>query len=65
MARAKWTTEDLPDLAKLGAIFVAFGAVMGLLRGDGIVIGAVAGVLLFGLVIGVGVLVGLIGRGGE
>jgi hypothetical protein len=50
-------------MAQLAAIFVAIGAGFGLLRGDGLVFGAVAGALLFGLMIGVGSLCELIGRG--
>ena len=63
MARARWTREDVRPLAQLGGMFVAFGAVYGLLRGDGLVLGAIAGVLLFALVMGVGALCEVIGRG--
>jgi hypothetical protein len=65
MARAKWSKSDLPGAAKLCAIFVAIGAAFGFLRGDGIAVGSVAGILLFGLVIGVGTLAELINRRGR
>jgi hypothetical protein len=35
MARARWSRADLPEALNLGGIFVAAGAVMGLLRGPG------------------------------
>lgn len=62
MARARWSKEDLPELAKLGAIFVAIGFVWGLLRGDGTLIGALAGLLLFAFMVGIGALVEMIAR---
>jgi hypothetical protein len=54
MARARWSKSDIPGAVGLGVIFVAAGVIYGLLRGDGIVIGALAGTLLFVLVIVVG-----------
>ena len=62
MARARWTKEDLPQLAGLAAIFTAVGAAYGFLRGDGVDIGAIAGLLLFALVIGIGLLVEFLRR---
>jgi hypothetical protein len=50
-------------MAQLAAIFVAVGVAFGLLRGDGVLVGGIAGTLLFGLMIGVGALVEAIGRG--
>ena len=38
--------RDFRGFGSLGAIFVAIGAVYGLLRGDGIAFGALAGALL-------------------
>jgi hypothetical protein len=61
MARAKWS-KYLPSLMKLGAVFVAIGFVWGLLRGDGALIGALAGLLLFALTMGIGAIVELIKR---
>jgi hypothetical protein len=58
MARTKWTKDDLRQGAQLAAIFVAIGAVMGLLSRHGVITGAIAGLLLFGLVIGVGSIAG-------
>jgi hypothetical protein len=52
--RAKWSKDDVRPMAQLAAIFVVTGVLFGLLRGDGVLIGAVAGALLFGLMIGVG-----------
>lgn len=63
MPRARWSKRDLGPALELAGIFVTFGAVLGLLRGDGLLLGAIAGALLFGLVIGVGILCELIGRG--
>jgi uncharacterized membrane-anchored protein YjiN (DUF445 family) len=65
MARVTWSKDDIPSFATVEVIFVTIGAAFGLLRGDGIVIGAVAGMLLFGIVFGVGVLVEVIGRLGR
>jgi hypothetical protein len=55
---APWTKEDLANGSKLGAIFVALGGAAGFFRGDGLLIGAITGALLFGFVIGVGSLAG-------
>lgn len=53
--------RDLRGFGTLGAIFVAVGVVYGLLRGDGIAFGALAGALLFGFMMGVGFLASWIG----
>jgi hypothetical protein len=62
VARARWSRSDIPDAVQLGAIFVVVGIVFGLLNGNGIIIGALAGALLFGLVIGVGTIVEAVQR---
>jgi hypothetical protein len=62
MARARWSRSDIPGTVQLGAIFVAVGAVFGLLSGGGIIIGALAGALIFGMVIGVGTIVEAVQR---
>jgi hypothetical protein len=54
----KWTKDDLRQGAQLVAIFVAIGALMGLFSRYGVITGAIAGLLLFGLFIGVGSLAG-------
>jgi len=59
MAKAKWSKDDVRPMLQLGAIFLVIGAILGLLRGDGWLIGSSAGLLLFGLVIGVGSLANL------
>lgn len=56
----KWSQEDALLMLKLGGIFVVAGIVFGLFRGDGILYGALAGLLLFGLFVGVGSLVELL-----
>ncbi len=45
---------DQEQLAAFAAIFIAIGAVSGILSGHSLVIGALAGALLFGLFYGVG-----------
>jgi hypothetical protein len=60
--RAKWGKDDVRGVAQLGGIFIAMGAAFGLLRGDGVIIGMIAGALLFAIIIGVGSLVELIQR---
>jgi hypothetical protein len=54
MARARRRKGDIPELAKLGAFFVFIGAALGLIRGHGLVLGIVAGALIFATVIGIG-----------
>ncbi len=54
MRASRWTKEDFRTAAQLGALFVAFGAVIGFFRDREVLTGAVAGALLFGLVVGVG-----------
>jgi hypothetical protein len=53
LAGAPWTKEDLANGSKLAAIFVALGGAAGFFRGDGLLIGALTGALLFGFVMGV------------
>ncbi|WP_158816926.1 hypothetical protein [Methylocapsa sp. S129] len=54
--RRLFTGEDIKSTAQLGAIFVAVGAVFGLFRDGDPVIGAVAGLILYGIVIGIGLI---------
>jgi len=62
MTRARWTKEDWRLTVLLLAIFIAVGAIFGLLRHDGALIGALAGALLFGFAMGVGALADWLGR---
>lgn len=62
MARPKWTKDDVRGMLHLGGVFVAVGIVYGLLDGDGVIFGAIAGILLFGFMIGIGSLAVWIGR---
>jgi hypothetical protein len=52
----EWSKTDVVDLSKLGAIFVAIGAVYGLLKEGNPVIGALAGAILFVFMMGIGAL---------
>jgi hypothetical protein len=61
MARTRWSKEEVRPTVQLLLIFIAAGALFGLLRRDGVFIGAAAGALLFGFAIGVGALVGWLG----
>jgi hypothetical protein len=61
-ARPPITSDDVRQGAVLGALFLGVGAVFGLLRGDGVVLGAVAGGIMFGIVVGVGGLLSLLPR---
>jgi predicted PurR-regulated permease PerM len=45
---------DRQELAGFAGIMIAVGAVFGILSGHGLIIGALAGALLFGLICGVG-----------
>jgi len=49
--------NDLRRAAYTVALFVAAWVVFGLLRGHGVLIGAIAGLLVYGLVMGVGYIV--------
>jgi multidrug transporter EmrE-like cation transporter len=55
------TQNDYRGFGLLAALFVAVGVVYALLRGDGMIFGALAGALLFGFMIGVGFLATWIG----
>jgi hypothetical protein len=57
MARSQLSKDDLPWLSKLGGIFIAIWTIYGLLNGDGFVIGAMAGALMFMIVVGVAALI--------
>jgi hypothetical protein len=61
MAKVRLGKDDLPWLGKLGGVFVVIGVGFGALNGDGLLLGAVAGALMFGIVIGVGWLCTLLG----
>jgi hypothetical protein len=57
MARSQWSKDDLPWFSKLGGIFIAIWTIYGFLNGDGFVIGAMAGALMFMIVVGVAALI--------
>jgi hypothetical protein len=42
------------QIGGFAAAFAGFGALYGLVRGDGLLLGTLAGLLLFGMVFGVG-----------
>jgi hypothetical protein len=46
----------------LGAFLVFIGAVLGLMRGYGLVVGIVAGALLFATAVGIGTFAGFVRR---
>jgi hypothetical protein len=60
MARARRVRRDVPEIAKLGAFLFFIGAVLGLMRGHGLVPGIVAGALLFATVLGIGTFAGFV-----
>ena len=62
MARARRGRRDVPEIAELGAFLVFIGAVLGLVRGNGLVPGIVAGALLFATVLGIGTFAGFVRR---
>jgi hypothetical protein len=62
MARVRRGRRDVPETAKLGAFLVFIGAVLGLMRGHGLVTGIVAGALLFATVVGIGTFAGWVRR---
>jgi hypothetical protein len=52
MARANFSKDHLPWLGPIGVIFVGTGAIFGLLGSYGIGVGVLAGVLMFGIFVG-------------
>jgi len=60
-SRDRLSKDDIPYFAKLGGIFVAIGTVFGVLSGDGIIVGAVAGALMYFIMFGIGYLCTLLG----
>jgi hypothetical protein len=45
--------SELTAILQIGSIFAAVGAVVGLLRGDGILFGAAVGLLFYGVAFGI------------
>lgn len=62
--RLRLRREAVRELAELGAVFVILGGLLGFIHEQGFgrdtVIGAIAGGLLFALILGVGALLGMI-----
>jgi hypothetical protein len=62
MRRVPFTRDDVKPALQIAAIFVAFGAVVGLLRDGDPFVGAFAGLLLFSFMAAVGWLVSWVDR---
>lgn len=64
--RSGFRIEIAKEIAELGAVFVILGGLLGFIHEQGLgrdtVIGAIAGGLLFALILGVGAMLGMIGR---
>ena len=64
MAKARWTKKDIREVIELAAVFVLLGGLLGFLNGEriGIGLGALAGALLFALILTAGKLFGMTRR---
>jgi len=65
MAKTPRTKKDIREVIGLGAVFVLLGGLLGFLNEEriGIGLGALIGAVLFALIMTVGALLGMIGRG--
>jgi hypothetical protein len=62
VAGAKWIKDDFRPAAQVAGIFVIIGAIWGFFSEAGLIIGAIAGALCFGLVIGISALIELMAK---
>jgi hypothetical protein len=66
MVKRDLSKEGAREIVELGGVFVLLGGTLGLLHEAGfgveVVIGAVAGGLLFALILTIGTLLGMVGR---
>lgn len=60
MRRSKWTMDDTRGTLQLAGIFAVICAVLGLVHGEGLLIGAFGGALTIGMAMGVGFRVSLL-----
>lgn len=66
MARRRMTKDDVREIVELGAVFVLLSGLLGFIHEGGFgieaAVGALAGALLFALILTVGGLLGMVGR---
>jgi hypothetical protein len=66
MVKRDLSKEGVREMVELGGVFVLLGGTLGFLHEAGfgveVVIGAVAGALLFALILTIGTLLGMVGR---